>query len=147
MLRYFLEPFTEYKAKPRTETAAKYRTYWFLGPMLGTLAMLLLVVTGLSARAHAASAFFAGSILMYAASVLLAFKLYAPERFYHFGMPPAAIALATVGVGLLLPKLRRTTRATVRNFGIAATACGWSSSAQGMYAARMRPSAARGCFA
>jgi hypothetical protein len=120
MLRYFLEPFTEYKAKPRTESASKYRSYWFLGPMLGTLAMFLLVVTGLSARAHAASAFFAGSVIMYAASVFLAFRLYAPERFYHFGMPPAAIALGTVAVGLLAPKLSRTTRATVRN--LAATA-------------------------
>lgn len=119
MLRYFLEPFTEYKAKPPSETAAKYRSYWFLGPLLATLAMLLLVTTGLAARAHAASAFFAGSIIMYAASVFLAFRLYAPERFYHFGMPAAAIALATVGVGLLLPKLSRAKRACVRNLAAA----------------------------
>ncbi|MBM4356609.1 MAG: hypothetical protein FJ096_00710 [Deltaproteobacteria bacterium] len=113
--KYFVEPFAEYKAKPKTESALKYRSYWFLGPLLGTLAMLLLVATGLSARAHAASAFFAGSLVMYAASVLFAFRLYAPERFYHYGMPPAGIALATVAVGLLAPKVSRARRATLRN--------------------------------
>jgi hypothetical protein len=86
----------------------------------GALAVLaglgLLVALRLTGPPRTALAFLCGSVVMYAAARLLAFRLYSPIRFTDYGLPAAGMLLGLTAVGLLAGRLRpRPLRATVRN--------------------------------
>lgn len=77
--------------------------------------MFLLPLLGLTPIPGAVVAFVGASLTIYALSVVFAFRLYSPERYYSYGMHMTAIGLATSTLGLLLPRLRYSLRQPVRN--------------------------------
>ncbi len=81
--------------------------------------LLMLPLLGFSPPPGQAVAFAAASLIIYAVSVLFAFRLYSPERYYSYGMHMTVIGLITCVFGVMLPRLRRF-RAQVRNLGAAA---------------------------
>ena len=52
---------------------------------------------------------------MYVAARTFAFRLYSPERYYHYGGQVTAIIWITTSLGLLAPKMK-VHRATFRKF-------------------------------
>jgi hypothetical protein len=67
-----------------------------------------------------AVAFFVGTLVLFAASRILAFRLYSPERYYSFGMRMATTTLVFACVAQLWFWVRPPWRSTYRNFGVAA---------------------------
>lgn len=90
-----------------------------LGAVILSLFLLLPVLRWGPSPAFAVS-FFVGTLIIYAASQLFAFRLYSPERYYSFGMRMAGIAIVMAGVSQLWFWVRGSWRATFRN--ITATA-------------------------
>jgi hypothetical protein len=94
----------------------------------------LLLVAGFarfSPPARPALAFLSGTMIVYLAARLLAYRLYAPDRYYSYGAPLVGVMLAVMGLGLLGPRLRR--RAAVRNFAVAGFMLGmWAFAGDGV---------------
>ncbi|MHC4964564.1 MAG: hypothetical protein ACYTGE_06625 [Planctomycetota bacterium] len=83
-------------------------------------ALMILVALRLTGPPRAALAFLCGSVVLYAAARLLAFRLYSPIRFTDYGLPAAGMFLGVAALGLLAGGLRpRPARATVRNVAAA----------------------------
>ncbi|MFZ5889647.1 MAG: hypothetical protein ACOY0T_01150 [Myxococcota bacterium] len=95
--------------------------YEFRGETASVFIALMLMIPffGWAPAPAALVAFFASSLVMYALSVLFAFRLYSPERYYSYGMHFTAIALVSSALGLLLPRLRARLRAPIRNVAAA----------------------------
>lgn len=75
-----------------------------------------------------------GSIAVYVASRVVAFRLYSPERYYSFGMRMAAIALV-FGCVVHAFYRRREWRGALRNYvALAAMVAIWSSAGSGQFA-------------
>jgi hypothetical protein len=72
-------------------------------------------------------AFFAASLTIYAASVVFAFRLYSPERYYSFGMHMVAVGLVASTLGFVAPRLGLRFRNPLRNLAAALVIFGiWS---------------------
>lgn len=65
-------------------------------------------------------AFLVASLALYAVSVAVAFQLYAPARYYTFGMRAVALGLTAAVLGYLLPRATPLVRHTARNGAAAA---------------------------
>jgi hypothetical protein len=118
-------PFAEAgEALPSAEEHFKdYGDYQTTGPLLIIAILIVLVATRLSPRAGPAAAFLGSSVILYALARYLAYRLYAPERYYAFGGPMVGVALGVIALGLIGPRLRKH-RATVRNLVAAAFVLG-----------------------
>ena len=90
------------------------------GALVFVSLLIVLALARLAPMPRAIVAIVAASFIMYLLARLLAFRLYAPERIYQYGMPAAGLMIAVGPLGHLLPRLRRATRATVRNVAAAA---------------------------
>lgn len=77
--------------------------------------LFLLPLLGIAPMPGAVVAFVGASLSIYAASVVFAFRLYSPERYYSYGMHMTAIGFAAGTLGLLLPRLRYDLRQPIRN--------------------------------
>ncbi len=77
---------------------------------------LLLPLMRLGPPPRAAVAFFVGTLVLYAASRILAFRLYSPERYYSFGMRMATMALVVACSAQLFYWVKPQHRGTLRNF-------------------------------
>jgi hypothetical protein len=77
--------------------------------------LVVLPVLGLVPVPAALLAFLAASLMIYAASVVFAFHLYSPERYYSYGMHMVAVGLVASTLGLLAPRLRAKLRIPLRN--------------------------------
>ncbi len=119
--KQLVRPFEELWPTPRGQDAVhEYQSYRFLGPMLVVLGLVLLAALRLAPASPAVWSFLGGSIIMYAAAIVLAFRLYSPGRYLEYGLPACTVALAVSTVGLLLPRMRRARRAVARNLAGAA---------------------------
>lgn len=97
------------------------KLFEFKGEVAAVFIMLMLVIPffGWSPAPAALVTFFASSLLMYALSVVFAFKLYSPERYYSYGMHFTVIALVSGSLGLLGPRIATRFRAPGRNLAAA----------------------------
>ena len=97
------------------------KLYEFKGEAAAVFIMLTLAIAflGFSPVPAPVITFFASSLLMYALSVVFAFKLYSPERYYSYGMHFTVIALAGSTLGLLGPRIPKRWRAPGRNLAAA----------------------------
>lgn len=102
-------------------TKLQDRLVEYRGEVAASFLMLLLAIPlfGWSPVPAAAVAFFASSLVMYALSVVLAFRLYSPERYYSYGMHFTVIALAGSTLGLLAPRMNLRWRNPARNLAAA----------------------------
>jgi hypothetical protein len=117
---YLVEPFRDPGAAQPKTYAARYRSYGYAGPVLLIVGLMLLGFTRLTARPHAALAFFAGTTIIYALASAVAFQLYSPERYSHYGMTATSIALVVSAIGLVAVRVRRPRRAAIRGLAVAA---------------------------
>lgn len=117
---YLVEPLRDPSYTPPKTYAQRYRAYGYGGPVLFLVGLLLLGFSRLSARPHAATAFFAGTTIIYLLASAVAFRLYSPERYSHYGMTATTIALVVSAVGLVATRVRRPRRAAIRSLVVAA---------------------------
>lgn len=80
--------------------------------------LLLLGSMRIAPKARPALAFLGSTALLFWLARILAYRLYAPERYSAYGAPMVGVALGVVGIGLLAPRLAK--RAVIRNFAAAA---------------------------
>jgi hypothetical protein len=114
VMRELVKPF-EAIGVSQPPGAAGYRSYVFIGPVAVALAVMLLAALRIAPASAAVWSFFAASVVLYGAAVVLAFRLYSPVRFLEYGLPMVTVALAVSSVGLAFPRMMRVRRATVRN--------------------------------
>lgn len=89
--------------------------------------LLTLPLLGVVPVPAAIVAFFAASLTIYAASVVFAFRLYSPERYYSFGMHMVAVGLVASTFGFVAPRLGVRFRNPLRNLVAALAIFGiWS---------------------
>ncbi|MGC4087454.1 MAG: hypothetical protein QM756_06105 [Polyangiaceae bacterium] len=110
--------------KPAGESpwpAIQDKLYQYRGESAAIFAMLMLAIPllGFSPAPAALVAFFASSLAMYALSVLFAFRLYSPERYYSYGMHFSVLTMICSSLGLLAPRLRERYRSPLRNVAAA----------------------------
>ena len=91
--------------------------------MLLVALLVILPLTGVTPAPTGVIAFLAASLILYAVSMIEAFRLYSPERYYSYGMRAAALGLAASCLGLLLPRVLPQRRQPLRN-AIAAAVIG-----------------------
>lgn len=93
----------------------------FRGETAAVFIMLMLAVPffGWAPAPAALVTFLASSLVMYALSVVFAFRLYSPERYYSYGMHFTVIAMVASALGLLAPRVPTRWRAPGRNFAAA----------------------------
>ncbi|HET9955016.1 MAG TPA: hypothetical protein VFQ61_10955 [Polyangiaceae bacterium] len=82
---------------------------------------LLLPLLGMAQAPLGVLAFAGSAFLMYALSIVFAFRLYSPERYYSFGMHVVGLGLFVNALGLTLPRLQPRIRRLVRNCVVALT--------------------------
>jgi hypothetical protein len=80
-----------------------------------TAVLLALPLFRLSAGVTPILAFLVGTLVVYAASRVYAFRLYSPERYYTIGMRAVALGLTAATIGLVAPRLRIALRQPLRN--------------------------------
>lgn len=100
----------------RQKPAAIYKKLDSTGPILLLTVFLLLVVARVSPLGRLAFTFYGATVVFYFLARFYAFRFYSPERYYSYGTPMAAVALAVVTIGLLAPKLHPRYRSVLRNF-------------------------------
>lgn len=82
--------------------------------------LLILPLLGLTPTPVPALTFLAACLVLYAASVVFAFRLYSPERYYSYGMHAVAVALLAATLGLIGPRVALRLRRPLRNLAAAA---------------------------
>lgn len=107
---------------PRLQEALSERGGEVAMVCLGVL--LILPLLGVTPVPAGALAFAAASLILYAISVVFAFRLYSPERYYSFGMHMLIVGLEASTLGLIMPNLKPRIRSIVRRF-VAALAMFW----------------------
>jgi hypothetical protein len=114
-----MEPFKPYGESPIPPLQEALVTWGFdLGLVVLALCFCL-SLWGVAPAQAATVALFSSSLMLYAASVVFAFRLYSPERYYRYGGHVVIVAILLSAAGLLLPRLRYALRQPVRNFGAA----------------------------
>jgi len=112
---YLLWPLDKNLTPKDRATPVTVHTYSFIGPFLLFAALVLMAAFRFTPAPQAALSFFAGSMVVYAASIALAFRLYSPDRYLEYGLLACTIALATSAPGLAFHRSKPPLRATVRN--------------------------------
>jgi hypothetical protein len=77
--------------------------------------LIVLPLLGLVPAPAALLAFLASCLILYAMSVVFAFRLYSPERYYSYGMHVVAVGLVASTLGFFVPRLRLRYRIPLRN--------------------------------
>jgi hypothetical protein len=103
---------------PPVQDAIYHRSNEAAGVFIALL--LVLPLFGVVPTPAAVIAFLAASLTIYAASVVFAFQLYSPERYYSYGMHMVAVGLVVSTLGLLIPRLKLRLRVPLRNAASAA---------------------------
>jgi hypothetical protein len=95
--------------------------YEFRGEVAAVFIMLMIAVPffGWAPAPAALITFLCSSLVMYALSVVFAFRLYSPERYYSYGMHFTVIVMVASALGLLAPRVAKRWRAPGRNFAAA----------------------------
>jgi hypothetical protein len=105
--------------RPLEKSFASYGDYESAVPIAVLAALLLLPFFRLSPTPWVGISLFVGAAIMYVMARFLAFRLYAPERFYSYGIRIAAIALTTNVLALVAFWKGRAPRAAIRNVAVA----------------------------
>ncbi len=103
----------------RPTPATIYKNLDSTGPLLVFTLLVLLVMARFAPQARIALAFYGATAVFYFLARYYAFRFYSPERYYSYGTPMAAVALAVTTIGLIGPKLSLRYRSAIRNFSAA----------------------------
>jgi hypothetical protein len=112
-------PLTPKGGTPVPALAQAYKKDTEMLAVLLLASFLLLPFFRWAPSPRVAVAFFVGTLVLFAASRILAFRLYSPERYYSFGMRMATTALVFACCAQLWFWVRPPWRSTFRNFSVA----------------------------
>lgn len=84
------------------------------GALLLFAGIFALGVMRLSPIPRAAAALFAATFITYWMARVFAFRMYAPARFFQYGMPFISILIAVAAISQIAPRLRRSSRDLLR---------------------------------
>jgi hypothetical protein len=84
------------------------------GPVIVFALLLCAGLIRVAPLPRAVMALVSASFIMYFVARLVAFRMYAPERIYQYGMPAAALLLTVAVLGHLAPRIGRDRRTAIR---------------------------------